>query len=170
MLRKKSTGNTKIKRRSSRPKKNSKLLEMAIVAIFALVLIYGASFAIRITHGLTKTVESPDFVVRLQILNGCGIDGAAGKVARELPKLIKLPLEINIIDVADFDSYHVKESFLILREKNLEGAEILAGQLGLDPNRSVFEPIENNTRTISATLVLGEDFEMILKRQNNKET
>ena len=92
------------------------------------------------------------------------------KDAKELPKLIKLPLEINIIDVADFDSYHVKESFLILREKNLEGSEILAGQLGLDPNRSVFEPIENNTRTISATLVLGEDFEMILKRQNNKET
>ena len=32
MLRKKSTGKTKIKRRSPRPKKNSKLLEMAIVA------------------------------------------------------------------------------------------------------------------------------------------
>jgi len=170
MLRKKSTGKTKIKRRSPRPKKKSKLLEMAIVAIFALVLIYGASFAIRITHGLSKTVESPDYVIRLQILNGCGVDGAAGRVARELPKLIKMPLEINIIDVADFNAYNVKESFLILREKNLEGVGILAEQLGLDSDRSLFEPIENNTRSISATLVLGEDFEKVINKQKDEET
>jgi len=169
MLRKKSTKTTKIKRRSPRPKKNSKPLEMAIVAIFALVVIYGISFAIRITHGLSKTVESPDYVVRLQVLNGCGIDGAAGRVARDLPKIIKLPLEINVIDIDDFDSYHVEESFLILREKNLEGASVLAEQLGLDPDLSVYEPIENNARSISATLVLGEDFETLAAKHKNKE-
>ncbi|PKK83417.1 MAG: hypothetical protein CVT49_08890 [candidate division Zixibacteria bacterium HGW-Zixibacteria-1] len=136
---------------------------MAIVAIFALVIIYGASFAIRITHGFSKTVDSPEYTIRLQILNGCGADGAAGKVARKLPKIIKLPLEIDIVDVGDFDAYHVKESFLILRDKNQKGAEIFAGQIGLDPDNTTFEPIENNIRNVSVTLVVGEDFEKFFK-------
>jgi hypothetical protein len=164
MLRKKSTGKTKITRRSPRPKKKSKALEMAIVAIFALVLIYGASFAIRITQGLSKTVEAPDYVIRLQVLNGCGIDGAAGRVARQLPKQIKLPLDIDVVDVGDFNSYHVNNTFLILREKNLGGADILAEQIGLDPDNSVYEPINNNVRSISATLVLGEDFDSLISK------
>ncbi|MEW5924579.1 MAG: LytR C-terminal domain-containing protein [Candidatus Zixiibacteriota bacterium] len=161
MFRKKSTGTTTVKRRSPHPKKNSRLLEMAIVAIFALVVIYGASFAIRVTHGVSKTVDSPEYTIRLQILNGCGLDGAAGKAARKLPKMIKMPLEIDIVDVGDFDAYHVKESFLILRDKNQKGAEILAEQIGLDPDNLVYEPIENNIRSVSVTLVVGEDFDKL---------
>lgn len=137
---------------------------MAIVAIFALVVIYGASFAIKVTHGISKTVESPEYDIRLQILNGCGLDGVAGKVSRKLPKIIKMPLNAEVVDVGDFDAYHVKESFLILRDKNQKGAEILAEQLGLDPDNLVYEPIENNIRSVSVTLVVGEDFDKLFNK------
>ena len=135
---------------------------MAIVALFALVLIYGASFAILVTHGFSKTIDMPDYSVRLQILNGCGITGAASKVAASLPGRISLPLEVAVLDTDDFNSYDVKESFVISRDGDLKAAGIFAEQLGLKVDNIVYKPIENNYRSISLTLVLGDDFETII--------
>ena len=163
MLRKKTTRKNSIRRRSPQPRKNSRLLEMAIVTILALVIIYGASFAIRITHGLSRTVDSPDYVIRLQILNGCGVDGAASRVSAKLAQVIKLPLEVNVVDVGDFNSYRVKSSFLISRTKDLTPARKLAEQIGCEKDNIIFEPFENNYRSITVTLVLGEDFENIFR-------
>lgn len=132
------------------------------MAILALVLIYAASFAIRITHGFSKTIDSPDYTVRLQILNGCGADGAANRVARALDGLIHLPLETKIVDVDNFDSYTVEKSFIIARESDLTAAELLAEQLGLDKDDIIYEAIENNYRSITATLVLGSNFDKAL--------
>ncbi|MCP4704953.1 MAG: LytR C-terminal domain-containing protein [candidate division Zixibacteria bacterium] len=134
-------------------------MELAIVAIFALVAIYAASFAIRITHGFSKTIEAPEYVIRMQILNGCGTDGVANQVAKVLPVRVKLPLEVKVIDVDDFDSYDISETFIISRLEDTDAAEILAVQLGLDPDKVVYQNLENNYRTVSATLVLGKDYE-----------
>jgi hypothetical protein len=161
MLRKKITRRNSTRRRPPQPKKNSRLLEMAIVIILALVIIYGASFAIRITHGLSRTVDSPDYVIRLQILNGCGVDGAAARVSAKLARVVRLPIEVNVVDVGDFNSYHVGSSFIISRVKDLTPARILAEQIGCETESIIFEPIENNYRSITMTLVLGEDFEKI---------
>lgn len=169
MLFKKSKNNNNIKRRTTVKKKsNSRFLELAIVAIFALVAIYAASFAIRITHGFSKTIEAPEYVIRLQILNGCGEDGAANRVAGATPGRIKLPLEVKVIDVDDFDSYDVAETFIISRQNDTEAAKLLAGQLGIDSDKVIYQEMENNYRRISATLVLGKDYElMILKSPGN---
>jgi hypothetical protein len=145
-------------------------LELAIVAIFALVIIYAASFAIRVTRGFSKTVESPEFILRLQILNGCGEKGAANQVTQSIPDLVKMPLEVKVIDVDNFDSYNITESFIISREKDLKASMLLADKLGLDRDKIVYKPIENNYRSISATLVLGSDFKTrILDTGKDKE-
>ncbi|RKX19140.1 MAG: hypothetical protein DRP51_07930 [Candidatus Zixiibacteriota bacterium] len=169
MLFKKSKKKNNIKRRTTAGKKtNSRLLELAIVAIFALVAIYAASFAIRITHGFSKTIDVPEYVIRLQILNGCGEDGAANRTARALPGRTRLPLEIKVIDVDDFDSYDVSETFIISRRKDTEAAKLLAEQLGLDSDKVIYQKMENNYRSISATLVLGKDYELtVLKSPGN---
>ncbi len=170
MFFKKSRSNRPSVRRTAKTKKNSRLLEFAIVALFALVIIYGASFAIRITRGFSQTIETPEHIVRLQVLNGCGTDGAASKVTRALPSLIKLPLDVKIVDVADFNSYDIAQSFVISRQDDLTAAEILARQLGLDAGNIEFEPIENNYKSITATLVVGQDFgTAILERLQNEE-
>ncbi len=168
MTRKKTGRKTTIKRRSVEPKKKSRTLEMAIVAIFALVVIYAASFAIRITHGISKTIDEPQYTIRIQVLNGCGVDGAASRVADQLPTIVGLPLEIIVVDVDDFKSYHVKESFLISRDKDLRPLKIMANQLGIENKEIEFVPIENNYRSISATLVLGEDYQEIISIRSNK--
>nr|MBN2278255.1 LytR C-terminal domain-containing protein [candidate division Zixibacteria bacterium] len=169
MLLKKTRKNISIRRNSPRPKKNSRFLEMAIIAIFTLVVIYGASFAIRITQGLSKTVDSPEYTIRLQILNGCGTQGAAGRTAKALPKLVKMPLELNIVDIDDFNSYHVDKSFIISRERDFTAARLLAQQLNIDSDNIVYEPIDSNYRSISATLVLGDDFVNLIEQTSSKE-
>lgn len=157
------------RRRIPSKKKNSRLLELAIVAIFALVIIYAASFAIRVTQGFTRTIDSADYIVRLQILNGCGTDGAANKVTRTLPAFVKLPLDVKIVDVDNFNSYDVEQSFIISRQEDLSSAKILAHQIGLDKDNIVFEPIENNFRSITATLVIGQDYENIFLEKVDDE-
>lgn len=163
MLRNKPLRKKITRRKPVKAKKNSRLLEMAIVAIFALVLIYGASFAIRITHGFSRTVETPEYVVRLQVLNGCGIDGAAGHIAGNLSRKVKLPLEAAVLDIGDFSSYHVAETFLISRHENLKPVKILARQLGLPTDNITYRPIENNYQNLTATLVLGDDYKEIFQ-------
>lgn len=163
MLFNKSKKKNNIRRRTpARKKSNSKVLELAIVAIFALVAIYAASFAIRITHGFSKTIEVPEHVIRLQILNGCGEDGAANSAARAIPGRIKLPLEVKVMDVADFDSYDVAATFIISRLEDTGPAKLLAEQLGFDPDKVIYQKMENNYRSISATLVLGRDYELMI--------
>ena len=137
-------------------------MELTILAIFALVVIYGASFALRITSGVSKTVDLPIQSIRLQILNGCGMHGVADRVAKAVPSLVRLPLEVSVVEVYDFRAYNVKKSFLISREHDLSYSKALAGQLGLDGEKIIFEPLENNYRNINVTLVLGEDFEKML--------
>ena len=130
---------------------------MAIVAIFALVFIYGASFAIRITHGFSKTVEMPEYSIRLQILNGCGQNGVASRLAQKIPGIIRLPLEVSVLEVGDFDSYDVKKTFIISREKDLSQSEAFAKQLGIEGD-VIYRPLEDNYRGITTTLVIGEDY------------
>jgi hypothetical protein len=167
LINKSNNSRIKIKRRSPRSKKHSRFLELAILAIFAIIVIYGASFALKITNGVSKTVDIPIYNIRLQILNGCGAHGAADKAAKLLPNLIKLPLEVSVVEVYDFKAYNVKKSFIISRESDMANARALAGQLGLAIDNIVFEPIDNNYRSISVTLVLGEDYETAFL--NNKK-
>ena len=163
--------NNNIKRRTvTKKKKNSRLLELAIVAIFALVAIYAASFAIRITHGLSKTIETPEHILRLQILNGCGIDGAANQAAETISGITEIPLEVKIIDVDNFKAYDIKKTFIISRDEDLTAAELLVKQLGLDQDEVEYSLMENNYRNINATLVLGSDYKVIFcTSQKNKE-
>jgi hypothetical protein len=164
MLFKKSKKSKSLKRHIPVARKsNSRFLELAIVAIFALVAIYAASFVIRITHGYSKTIEGPEYIIRLQILNGCGTNGVASLAAKAIPGLIKLPLEVKIMDIDDFDSYDVDECLIISRDNNIIAAELLAAQLNINSDK-----IENNYRSISATLVLGKNYrETILKSSQN---
>jgi len=166
-MRNKKTIKKIIRRKSSKTsRKKSRVLEMAIVAIFAMVVIYMASFAIRITHGVSKTIDVPEYTIRLQILNGCGTTGAASRVSKAIGGLIKMPIEVNVIDIDDFNDYPVKESFLISRISDSDPIEILSEQLNLTGDIS-YLPIENNYRSISATLVLGDDFEIFIKEPSN---
>lgn len=130
-------------------------LAVVFVVTFTLVL----SLTMRVTQGVSRTVPTPEHLVRLEILNGCSKAGIAALTARHLSGYKDSELEILIVGTGDFDLRDVKKSFIISRDEDKVAAELLAKALGIDEAEVVYSPMANNYRQVSATLVLGEDFD-----------
>lgn len=150
--------------------KLNRFLEIFIAIAFVAVLIYVISVTVRITTGVSKTVDRPSHRVRLQVLNGCGETGLASRVADKLSGYTDEELEVRIVDTDNFDVMEVPESFLISRTRSTTDAEVLARKLGLDPSDIEYKPLENNYRHVSVTLVLGKDFERLQLEKNQERT
>ncbi len=136
----------------------SRALETLIVIGFALAVVYAASFAAKVSHGVSKARPVPEISIRLQALNGCGERGSAGKVVEALKSKVKLPLEVSVVEVGNFTVYDIEKSFLISRTQQVEDAQMLADQLGLSRDDIVYSPLEDNYRSIQVTLVVGKDY------------
>lgn len=141
--------------------KLNRTIEIFIGVVLFLVVAYITSVSFKVVSGVTKTLESPQHQVRLQVLNGCGVRGAASKVADRLEEFKDEEIEIMIVDTDNFDLTKIPGSFLILRSGDKESAVLLAGKLGLDPDDIEYRPMENNFRHVTVTLVLGADFEKV---------
>ncbi len=140
-------------------KKANRILEIVIGTAFVVVLIYIVSVAVKVTTGVSKTIDTSAQTIRLQVLNGCGVRGQANRTADKLSGYMDHDLEIMIVDTDNFDARDIKRTFLISRDKDKTSAVMLAGKLGLDSSEIVYRPLENNYRHVSVTLVLGEDYE-----------
>lgn len=140
---------------------HSRLLELLIAAVFIIVLVYVVSMSIRVSQGVSRTLESPEHVVRLQILNGCGVTGLASRLADGLSGYEDSDLEIQIVDTDNFEISKVRQSFVISRLEDNTVATKLAAKMGLPTEDIRNQPLENNYRQVSATLVIGEDWESL---------
>ena len=150
--------------------KRNKYLEIIIAILFVIVLIYVSSVTVRITSGVTKTVEPSANTVRLQVLNGCGVRGLAAQFSDRLAGYKDKDLEIKVVDTDNFEETKVARSFVISRLEDKQAAEILAEKIGLKSSEVIYKELENNYRHVSATLVLGEDYESItLAGETDKE-
>ncbi len=149
------------KKRKQKSSPFGRYLEIAIIVAAVIVVIFVASFAVKVTKGVTRTVEAPQYQVRLQVLNGCGKVGLAARMADELDSYRDEQMQIRVVDTDDFESRPVHESFIISREEDRTAARLLAGRLGLNESEVIYKAIENNYRQVSVTLVLGNDFESI---------
>ncbi len=119
---------------------------------------YVGLYVVRVNRGVTKDVDVRPQIVRLQVINGYGLTGLANQIGKQLDGVSDGTLEIQVVDVDDIDARRVKRSFVISRTEKPDAARTLATRLGLDPSEVTFEPLENNIRQVSATLVLGEDY------------
>ena len=133
-------------------------MELAALLIVVGLLGYVGLYVVRVGRGVTKDADIRLQVVRLQVLNGCGVNGLADTIGRQLNGAADDQMEIRVVDSDDMDLRRVKRSFVISRTENTHAARELAGRLGLDPSEVIFEPLENNIRQITATLVLGDDY------------
>jgi threonine dehydratase len=125
--------------------------------------------SIRISRGVTRTLDPPEHEVRLQVLNGCGVDGLAASVADAWADYTDADLHVVVVDTDNFDLHNVAESFIISRQENRTAARLLADRVGLNPDQVVYKSLENNYRDVTATLVLGADWPDIEATQQKKE-
>lgn len=133
------------------------------------VVVYLVSVTVKISSGVSKTIDSPQHQVRLQVLNGCGERGAATKIADRLGNYHDDQIEIMIVDTDNFDLATIPTSFIISRVDDTKPAELLAELLGLDSDKIEYRPLENNFRHVSVTLVLGADYEQVSFASGKKE-
>jgi len=136
----------------------NRLLEIIVGLALVVVVIFIVSATVRISRGVSRTLEMPQYQVRLQILNGCSVKKIASQASQVIRETENDELDIQIVALGDFNLTTVKKTILIVRNDNKEAAVQLAEYLGLDPRDNVFKPLEDNRQHITATLVLGEDY------------
>lgn len=141
----------------------------ALLAVIGL-LGYVGLYIVKVSRGVTKDADIRLQTVRLQVINGCGAQGLSARFAHQLDGIVDGVLEIRVVDSDDVDLRRVKRTFVISRIENTDAAKTLAERLGLDKTQVIFEPLENNIRQITATLVLGDDYGSLrtLNKQQEK--
>lgn len=141
----------------------------ALLAVLAL-LGYVGWYIVKLNRGITMDADIRLQTVRLQVINGGGASGLAERFARQLDGATDNRLEIRVVDSDDMDVRRVAQSFVISRTENTDAARALAERLGLDPSQVIYEPLEDNIRQITATLVLGDDHDSLraFERQQEK--
>jgi hypothetical protein len=138
--------------------------------VFLVTVALALSLAVRVTRGVTQTELTPQYVVRLEILNGCSRAGIASEAARILSGYNNDELEIIVIETGDFDLTDVSKTMVISRDRDQTGAERLARLIGINDSEVTYKPMENNYRQISVTLVLGGDYGVaMLPKPLNRE-
>lgn len=122
---------------------------------------YTFSFVKRLTQ--TEAVGSPEpLLIRLQILNGCGVPGAAQDVAEFLLTQEAEEIIFDVIDVGNFTDTDVSRSLIWDRIGEETTALKVAHLIGIEKEDVSYHLLKNNYLDIKVTLILGSDYQKIL--------
>lgn len=136
---------------------------LALVAVVA----YISLMTTKVVSGVSLTVDTPDYVVRLRILDAGG--GDAKMVASEIRPYLGSDFDLIIVETADFEGRDLPHSFIIAHGEDMKVAQALAKRLGLDPDEVAQKTLEYNQTQASATLVAGLDFDTLLSLAQKPE-
>ncbi len=136
-----------------------KYLGIGVGSAILVVLLYFLSSTLTVAGGVSRVIDRPTHLVRLQVVNGSGVRGLAREVIKRLSDYADSVLELQVVEAVDFNLRELPKSFVISREQDKTAAALLAKKLGLDPSEVVYKPLEHNSRQVSATLVVGKDYE-----------
>lgn len=128
-----------------------------------------------ISPGRTYHVESSSGTITVQVLNGCGIKGAAESLGNAL-----LPgdgsLLYDVIEKADAKLGAFKKTLVIDRRgsrispgKLSEEAVMVAERLGIKKDDIVLLMLEDNILDIDVTLIAGIDYGGFVERLNRNQ-
>jgi hypothetical protein len=136
-----------------------KYLGIGVGSAMLVVLLYFLSSTLTVAGGVSRVIDRPTHLVRLQVVNGTGVRGLEREVIKRLSDYADSVLELQVVEAVDFNLRELPRSFVISREQDKTAAALLAKKLGLDPSEVVYMPLEHNNRQVSATLVVGKDYE-----------
>ncbi len=134
------------------------LITIALVA----VVIYLGAVGVKVVSGVSAVEGPPDHTVRLQVVYAGDDTGEAREAADVVKGLADETLAIDVVSVESYAIRTVTRTVVVSRMKDETGARLLAGRLGLDPSSVIYQPLEHNTDQVSASLIVGPDFDDIL--------
>ena len=146
---------------SPRRRRLGRIAELLLLTTALIVLAFVVVYSVKITTGVSRNIGTASHGVRLQVINGSGVSEAEVRMGDRLNGYVDSDLNITVVDAGIFDLQKVTNSFVISRIQDERPARLLATKLGLRPSDVMYEPLENNVRSITATLVLGEDYHRI---------
>jgi len=147
--------------RFARKRPPAAMWEALLVILFGAVMIYAYSFAKKITYGSEAEVSGPATSIRVQILNGCGLPGAASDASEFLRRNSDHSFYYDVIDQGNFATFDVSETLVLDRGETTDRARSVAAVLGVSNERVLRQPLPDNVLDIDVTIVLGRDFDQL---------
>ena len=129
----------------------------AVLAILLLaVVILGSTFVGRLfsdpdPQRVSGSPVKPGSIVQIDVLNGCGSPGAATAVTTYLRTR-----GYDVVEVRNYRSLNVDETFIIDRTGDLERARNVASVLGAKPDK-ILQQL-NPDYYVDVSVVVGRDF------------
>lgn len=148
----------KYRLRTKLPK--SKYIDLALISLSVVVVVLLSSTTIRLVRGETKSLPQEITILRTQIANGCGVDGAASKFSGWVDNYSDEMLKFDIIDVGNFKNSAIPETMVLIRDPlALEKKSAMAQRLGISEDNIVLNEMDDNYLALDVTIVIGKDFE-----------
>ncbi len=165
--------------KSSRPAKRrdikGSLINSAIVILSLLLVAFIFSFSNRqIQTGIPIEItfpslpetpklavaiyeQKPILDIEVEILNGCGVPGLAGKISDYLRSQ-----QMDVVRSENADHYNYDQTILILRNENSDGLKIIAKSFGIDiKDENRIKHIPDDKLNVDITVIIGSDFATI---------
>lgn len=143
-------------------KSGTKFLNLFIFILGLVVVVYTFSFVKRLTQ--TEAVGSPEPVlVRIEVLNGCGVKGAAQKVGDFLREKRFQKVYFDVRGIENYTTSSVSKTVIWDRVGDVKLAQMVADELGIDD--ILQKPLKKNYEDVKVTLILGSDYHKIFQGQ-----
>lgn len=136
---------------------NTNLLTNFIVVFLGVIIIFLAyslfhKFQMsRYNEAEKISSKKTSSIIQVEVLNGCGIPGAADNITSFLRKN-----NFDVVQMGNYISFDIEKSLVIDRVGNTANAIKIADALGID-RKNIIEQINKNY-FLDATIVIGNDF------------
>jgi len=141
---------TILRKRGKGKRRRIRFLPFFFVILVLAVSVYTASVLRRVLPSILQRSEDA-VVLRVEVLNGCGVPRLARAVSWELRRL-----GFDVVSVGDARERDFDETVVIeRRDQTLKNARRLAEKIGC---KKILDDVDS-TLYLEATLVLGSDYE-----------
>jgi len=89
--------------------------------------------------------------VKVEVLNGCGIKGVAGKTA----EFLRLQHQLNVVRSDNADNHNYAKTIIINRREKVEAMKLICKSFGVPIESIKHEPDES--LDVDATIIIGKD-------------
>ena len=145
------------------PKKSVSNLFLNIIIVLLALVVAFLSYSL-VTKFKSNTGKKPDSIVnksvaaaiiQLEVLNGCGVSGAADKITDCLRKN-----HVDVVQTGNYMSFEIEKSLVIDRTGNKANAEKVADILGIE-HKNIIQQI-NEDYFLDVSLVIGKDYNQLI--------
>jgi len=136
------------------------ILNLIIAVLVLLILFLTYALLVQITRTSQQDDNTAEKVllpsqVQIEVLNGCGISGAADKFTEYLRAR-----GFDVVNKGNYSSFDVDNTLVIDRSNNADKAALVAEVLGVENKRIIKQ--FNNQYFLDVSVIVGKDFNSLL--------